>query len=125
MQVSVESTEGLERKLTVEIPAEQIDSEVKKRLSSTAKKVRIDGFRPGKVPLKVVKQRFGEALRAEVVSEIANQSFRQAVMQEDLKPVGQPSIEPKRNEEGENFEFIATFEVYPESYPREKIVLTK
>lgn len=114
MQVSVESTEGLERKLTVEIPAEQIDSEVKKRLSSTAKKVRIDGFRPGKVPLKVVKQRFGEALRAEVVSEIANQSFRQAVMQEDLKPVGQPSIEPKRNEEGENFEFIATFEVYPE-----------
>lgn len=114
MQVSVEATEGLERKLTVEIPAEQIDSEVKKRISSTAKKVRLDGFRPGKVPVKVVKQRFGEALRAEVVGELANQSFQKAVMQEDLKPVGQPSIEPKKNEEGENFEFIATFEVYPE-----------
>lgn len=114
MQVSVEAAEGLVRKLTVEIPAEQIDSEVKKRVSATAKKVRLDGFRPGKVPTRVVRQRFGEALRAEVVGELANQSFQQAVMQEDLKPIGRPEIEPTRNEEGENFEFVATFEVYPE-----------
>ncbi len=114
MQVSVETTEGLERKLTVEIPAEQIDGEVKKRIADTAKKVRLDGFRPGKVPVKVVKQRFGASLRAEVVSEVASQSFQQAVVQEDLKPVGQPTIEPQNNEEGEDFKFVATFEVYPE-----------
>lgn len=114
MQVSVEATEGLERKLTVEIPAEQIDTEVSKRVSATAKKVRLDGFRPGKVPLKVVRQRFGDALRAEVLGEMANQSFQQAVVQEDLRPVGQPTIEPTRNESGENFEFVATFEIYPE-----------
>ena len=66
MQVSVEATEGLERKLKVAIPAEQIDTEVNNRISSTAKKIRLDGFRPGKVPRKVVKQRFGDSVRAEV-----------------------------------------------------------
>ena len=114
MQVSVEATEGLERKLTVAIPAEQIDSEVNNRIASTAKKIRLDGFRPGKVPRKVVKQRFGDSVRAEVISELANQTFQKAVMQEELRPVGQPSIEPTKNEEGEAFEFVATFEVYPE-----------
>lgn len=114
MQVSVEATEGLERKLTVAIPAEQIDTEVNSRLASSAKKIRLDGFRPGKVPRKVVKQRFGDSIRAEVLSELANQSFQKAVMQEELRPVGQPSIVPTNNVEGENFEFVATFEVYPE-----------
>ena len=114
MQVSVEATEGLERKLKVAIPAEQIDTEVNNRISSTAKKIRLDGFRPGKVPRKVVKQRFGDSVRAEVLSELANQSFQKAVMQEELRPVGQPSIEPTNNAEGEAFEFVATFEVYPE-----------
>ena len=114
MQVSVEATEGLERKLTVAIPAEQIDTEVNNRIASTAKKIRLDGFRPGKVPRKVVKQRFGDSVRAEVISELANQTFQKAVMQEELRPVGQPSIEPTKNEEGQAFEFVATFEVYPE-----------
>ena len=114
MQVSVEATEGLERKLTEAIPAEQIDTEVNSRIASTAKKIRLDGFRPGKVPRKVVKQRFGDSVRAEVLSELANQTFQKAVMQEELRPVGQPSIEPTNNKEGEAFEFVATFEVYPE-----------
>ena len=114
MQVSVETTEGLERKLTVEIPADQIDGEVKKRVADTAKKIRLDGFRPGKVPAKVVKQRFGDSLRAEVIGEMASQSFQQAVTQESLRPVGQPRIEETQNTEGQALQFTATFEVYPE-----------
>ncbi|MBQ77483.1 MAG: trigger factor [Cellvibrionales bacterium] len=114
MQVSVESTDGLERKLNIAVPAEQIDTEVTKRIVDASKKVRLDGFRPGKVPRKVVKQRFGDSIRAEVLGEFANQMFQQAVSQEELKPVGQPAIEPKVNEEGKDFEFIATFEIYPE-----------
>ena len=114
MQVSVESTDGLERKLNIAVPAEQIDAEVAKRIVDASKKVRLDGFRPGKVPRKVVKQRFGDSIRAEVLGEIANQMFQQAVSQEELKPVGQPAIEPKVNEEGKDFEFIATFDVMPE-----------
>lgn len=114
MQVSVESTDGLERKLNIAVPAEQIDTEVAKRIVDASKKVRLDGFRPGKVPRKVVKQRFGDSIRAEVLGEIANQMFQQAVSQEELKPVGQPAIEPKVNEEGKDFEFIATFDVMPE-----------
>ncbi|NNL57781.1 MAG: trigger factor [Pseudomonadales bacterium] len=114
MQVSVERISGLERKLTLAIPAAQIDAEVQKRVADTAKKVRLDGFRPGKVPRKVIQQRFGAALRAEVVGEVANQSFQQAVSQEALTPVGQPNIDFTRNESGQDLELVATFEVFPE-----------
>jgi trigger factor len=114
MQVSVESTSGLERKLTLAIPAEQIDTEVQKRLADAAKKIRLDGFRPGKVPRKVVQQRFGAALRDEVVGEVANQSFQQAVSQESLTPVGTPAIDFTKNEAGHDLEIVATFEVFPE-----------
>ncbi|RZV55950.1 MAG: trigger factor, partial [Pseudomonadales bacterium] len=114
MQVSVETLSSLERKLTLAIPADEIDSEVQKRVIDTAKKVRLDGFRPGKVPRKVVQQRFGDALRAEVVGEVANQSFQQAVTQESLTPVGTPKIDFTRNETGADLEVVATFEVFPE-----------
>ncbi|UTA46444.1 trigger factor [Simiduia sp. 21SJ11W-1] len=114
MQVSIETTSGLERRLTVGVPAEQIDSEVNKRLQQAAKTVRINGFRKGKVPLKVVKQRFGAGVRQEVVGEVMSRSFYDAVSKEDVKPAGQPSIEPKQMEEGKDLEFVATFEVYPE-----------
>lgn len=114
MQVSIEATSGLERRLTVGVPADQIDSEVNKRLQQAAKTVRINGFRKGKVPLKVVKQRFGAGVRQEVVGEVMSRSFYDAVRKEDVKPAGQPSIEPKQMEEGKDLEFVATFEVYPE-----------
>jgi trigger factor len=114
MQVQVENTAGLERKLTLEIPAEQIDTEVQKRVVDTAKRARIDGFRPGKVPRKVVKQRYGEQLRAEVVSEVANRSIQDAMTQESLRPVGSPSVDLVKNEEGQNLELTATFEIFPE-----------
>ena len=114
MQVSVETTQGLERKLTLEIPAEQIDTEVQKRVLDTAKKARIDGFRPGKVPRKVIKQRFGDSIRAEVVSEIANKSIQDAIAQESLRMVGMPSVDLTKNEEGQSLELVATFEIFPE-----------
>ncbi len=113
MQVSVESTSGLERRITVGIPSEVIDSEVEKRLQEAAKTVRINGFRKGKVPLKVVKQRYGAGVRQEVVGDAINKSFYEAVQKESLRPAGSPSIEPKSLDEGADVEYIATFEVYP------------
>ena len=110
MQVSLEICDGLERKLNITVPAEKVDSEVKNRIVNTAKKIRLDGFRPGKVPVRVVKQRFGDSIRIEVLNEIASQSFQQAISQEDLKPVSEPLIEPSVNEEGKDFQFFATFD---------------
>lgn len=114
MQVSLETTSGLERRLTVGVPADLIDSEVNKRLQEAAKSVRINGFRKGKVPMKVVKQRFGAGVRQEVLGDAINRSFQEALQQKSVVPAGQPKIEPKQFEEGKDFEFVATFEVYPE-----------
>jgi trigger factor len=114
MQVSIETTSGLERRLTVGVPAERIDSEVATRLKKAAKNVRLPGFRPGKVPMKVMQQRFGAGVRQEVVGEVLSQSFQEAVVQEKLRPAGQPSIEPKSLEAGKDLEYVATFEVFPE-----------
>ena len=114
MQVSIETTSGLERRLTVGVPAERIESEVNNRLKKAAKTIRLDGFRPGKVPMKVIKQRYGAGVRQEVLGEVMSQSFYEAVSQENLRPAGQPNIEPKTLEEGKDLEFVATFEVFPD-----------
>ena len=114
MQVSIETTSGLERRLTVGVPAERIESEINNRLQKAAGSVRLAGFRPGKVPMKVMRQRFGAGVRQEVVGEVMSQSFQEAVMQEQLRPAGQPSIEPRNLEAGKDLEYIATFEVFPE-----------
>lgn len=114
MQVSIETTSGLERRLTVNLPAEIVDKEVDKRLQQAAKTVRINGFRKGKVPLKVVRQKFGAGVRQEVLGEVMSRSFYEAVQKEQVKPAGQPSIEAKQTAPGENLEYTATFEVYPE-----------
>lgn len=114
MQVSIETTSGLERRLTVGVPAERIDSEVDTRLKKAARNVRLPGFRPGKVPMKVMQQRFGAGVRQEVLGEVMSQSFQEAVVQEKLRPAGQPSIEPKSLEAGKDLEYVATFEVFPE-----------
>ncbi len=114
MQVSIETTSGLERRLTVGVPAERVENEVNNRLKKAAKNVRLDGFRPGKVPLKVIKQRFGAGVRQEVLGEVMSQSFYEAVNQENLRPAGQPSIEPRKMDEGSDIEFVATFEVFPD-----------
>lgn len=113
MQVSLETTSGLERRLTVGVPAEQVENEVENRLKQAARNVSIKGFRKGKVPMSVVKQRFGAGIRQEVVGDVISRSFYAAVQKENVKPAGQPSIQPKQLTAGKDLEYIATFEVYP------------
>ncbi len=102
MQVSIEATSGLERKLTVGVPAE------------AAKTVRINGFRKGKVPMRVVKQQYGKGVRQEVLGDTINRTFYEALQKEAIQPAGQPAIEPTQMDEGKDLEYVATFEVYPE-----------
>lgn len=114
MQVSVENTSALERRLTVSVPSTDVDAQVEAKLLQTAKTVRIDGFRPGKVPMKIVRKRYEGAVRQDVLGQAIEQAFYQAVAQENLRPVGQPNIEPVNMESGKDLEFVATFEVFPE-----------
>jgi trigger factor len=114
MQVSIESSTGLERQLKIGVPADRIEKEVTERLQKATKTVSIAGFRKGKVPLKVVKQQYGKGVRQEVVGEVVNSSFYEAIKQEDLQPVGQPRIDDVTDVEGQDLEYVAVFEVYPE-----------
>ena len=113
MQVTVESTGTLERKMRVELPAERIEKEVESRLQRVGKTAKIKGFRPGKVPPNVVRQHYGSQVRQEVLSDLMGQSYRDAVQQENLNPVAQPQIEPDMAG-GDTFAYTATFEVLPE-----------
>ncbi len=114
MQVSVETTSSIERRVTIGVPAEKIEQEVEQRLQQTARTVRLNGFRPGKVPQKVVKKRFGAQVRQEVIGEMMRNSYVEALGKENISPVGYPKFEPKQTEEGKDFEFVAVVEVYPE-----------
>ena len=114
MDVSVENAGGLERRMTVQVPAERVEQEVQSRLDSMSKTVRLDGFRPGKVPLKVIEKKYGKQVRLEVVDELVNSTMQEALSQESIRPVGQPSVEPKAIQQGEPLEYVATFEVFPE-----------
>jgi trigger factor len=114
MQVSVETTTGLERRMKVAVPREQIDSEVDKRLKSLAGRAKIDGFRPGKVPFSVVRSKFGGQVRQEVLGDMLQSSFAEAVTQEKLRPAGAPHIEASDTEAADTLEYTAVFEVYPE-----------
>lgn len=114
MQVTVESTGTLERRMRVELPAERIEKEVDSRLKKVARTAKIKGFRPGKIPPKVIRQRFGVQVRREVLSDLMGQSYRDAVIQENLNPVAQAKIEPDDSTDSDGFAFVATFEVLPE-----------
>ncbi len=114
MQVSVENTGGLERRMTVQVPAERVDQEVGSRLQSMSKSVRLDGFRPGKVPLGVVEKKFGKQVRLEVMNQVIHSTLQEALTQENLRPAGEPKIEPNESQPGEVLEYVATFEVFPE-----------
>jgi len=114
MDVSVETTDSLERRMTVAIPAEKVTSEVNKRINELRGKVRMNGFRPGKVPLSVVKSQYGGQVMQEVVNELVNSSYGEAISGQNLRPAGNPSIEPKTMPPEGPLEYIATFEVYPE-----------
>src|SRR5690554_3146999 len=114
MQVSVETTSSIERRLTIGVPAQEVDSEVEKRLKQTASRARLNGFRPGKAPMSVVKKRFGEGVRQEVISDMMRDAYIKALSEEKLNPAGLPRFEPKELGEGKDLEFVATVEVYPE-----------
>lgn len=114
MQISVEATQGLEKKMTIEVPAEKIDTEVAKRLQSMRPKVKLHGFRPGKVPLSVVKKQYGDQVRQEVTGEVISSSFYDAVSEKELKPAGMPKIDTQPETTENGLKFTATFEVYPE-----------
>jgi len=114
MQISVESTSEINRKMQVQVPEEKIREEIDTRLKSLAKRVKIDGFRPGKVPERVIRQRFGKQVREEVIYDLIRSTFSEALQEQDLRPVGEPQITPQEITEGKGLEYTAQFEVYPE-----------
>jgi len=114
MQVSVETIGALERRVTVKVPAQRVDAEVDQRLKSMLPKARVKGFRPGKVPLKVVQLNYGPQVRDEVVSELLRQTLGEALAQHQLNPAGGPRIEAAQAEPGGDLEYTAVFEIYPE-----------
>ena len=120
MQVSIETLDGLARRMTVQVPSERVSEAVEKKLKDLSKTVRIDGFRPGKVPLKVVQQKFGSHVRQEVIGDVIESSYQEALIQEKVRPAGMPSIDSVSSEEKEDMSYTATFEVFPEV---EKLVL--
>jgi len=112
MDVTVESTGTLERRMRVELPIEPIEQQVDSRLASVGRTAKIKGFRPGKVPAKVVRQRYGKQVREEVLGEVLKKSYTAAVTQEHLIPAGGPRIETE-DDNGKTFVFTATFEIMP------------
>ena len=114
MQVSVETTGALERRIEVSVPRERIDQAVDERLKRVSRTAKLKGFRPGKVPFKVVKQQFGAQVRQEVLSDLMQSSFAEAVTQEKLNPAAGPRIEPISVGPDTDLKYRATFEVFPE-----------
>lgn len=114
MRVSIESSKGLKRRMKIQLPAEQFDKAFDARLKSIAKTAKLAGFRPGKVPLKVIRQKYGATVEKEILSDLMQRSYGQAIAQQKLKPAGMPQIDAKPAKPGEDVEFTAVFEVYPE-----------
>jgi trigger factor len=114
MQVSVESISKLERRMQVQVPAERVTKEIAARLQKLSRTARLNGFRPGKAPIKVIRQQFGQQVHREVIGELLQSSFAEAVTEKQLSPAGSPRIEPQSMDEGQDLKYVATFEVFPE-----------
>ena len=114
MQVSVESISKLERRMQVQVPAERVSQEIAARLKDLSRTARLKGFRPGKAPIKVIRQQFGLQVHREVIGELLQSSFAEAVTEKQLSPAGNPRIEPQSIDEGQDLRYVATFEVLPE-----------
>ena len=127
MQVSVVSTNGLERRLEVTVPGELVTSRVDQRLKDLARTARLKGFRPGKVPLAVVRKQYGGQVHSEAITDLMQKSFVEAVTQEKLRPAGDPRIEPLQVEPGAELRYAAVFEVLPEIRlnPFDRLTVTK
>jgi len=114
MQVSVESIGKLERRMQVQVPAERVTAEIASRLKELSRTARLKGFRPGKAPITVIRQQFGQQVHREVIGELMQSSFSEAVTQKQLAPAGSPRIEPQSVAEGQDLTYVATFEILPE-----------
>ena len=114
MQATVETLEGLERRLTITVPAANIEDAVTAELRNIAKNRRFDGFRKGKVPMKMVAQMYGKAVRQDIMGEVMQRHFIESIVKEKINPAGAPTFAPVDMEEGKDIVFTATFEVYPE-----------
>jgi len=113
MDVSVETLEGLETRLTITLPSEDFENRLNSKLEEAKAKARIPGFRPGKVSLKEIRRRFGPSLRAELAGEMMQNSFYEAIAQESLNPAGPPTLQVQKMEPNVDLEFTATFELVP------------
>lgn len=114
MEVSVENTSQLGRKMTVQLPAEEVDAKVEGRIKEMGQHVRLKGFRPGRVPFKVLRQRFGRQVRQEVVGELIQESFQRAVSEQNLRPASSPEISAEDDQSAGGLQYTASFEVIPE-----------
>jgi trigger factor len=114
MQVSIESTGALERRMEVSVPRERVEQAIDERLRRVGRTARLKGFRPGKVPLKVIRQQYGAQVRQEVLTDLVQSSFAEAVSQQKLSPAAGPRIEPLATSPGEDLRYRAVFEILPE-----------
>jgi len=114
MQVSVESIGKLERRMQVQVPAERVSKEIASRLKQLSRTARLNGFRPGKAPLTVIRRQFSQQVHREVIGELLQTSLTEALTQNQLAPAGNPRIEPQSVGEGQDLTYVATFEVFPE-----------
>lgn len=114
IQVSVETTSNLGRRLSVAVPAEKVEEEIKTRLANVMKTAKVEGFRPGKAPVRIVEQRYGNTVRSEAIENLLQSSLNAALVQEKLQPAVSPIIQSIKADKGQPLEYIATFEIYPE-----------
>jgi trigger factor len=114
MQVSLENLGKLARRMTVRIPADQVDTRVQERMAELGRTVRIKGFRPGKIPSKVIEQRFGAQVRDETMSDVIGNAFQEVVTREQLRPAVPPQMSARPERKDGEIEFSVTFEIYPE-----------
>jgi trigger factor len=115
MQVSVENTSSVEKRLTIQVPAEEVNKQIDARLRELGKQVRLKGFRPGRIPFSVLRQRYGPQAKAEVIQQTAQASLQQAIEQESLRIAANPRLEEEPVLDDENgLEFNAIIEIYPE-----------
>ncbi|MCH9644941.1 MAG: hypothetical protein K0U23_08820 [Gammaproteobacteria bacterium] len=114
MQISVESLEGLQRKMTIVVPVDDVKKAYEARLEKVSKNARIDGFRPGKVPAQVLDKKFGSSVLNEVAGELVQQTLQKAIEEKELRIAGMPSVDFKNLKKNEPLEYAATFDVYPD-----------
>ena len=116
LEVSFEAGEGLERRLQVRVPAQRIEREIDARLRAVSRTANIKGYRPGKVPEKVIRQRFGDQVRREILQDLVRSTYSEAVSRHELRPVGEPHIDaaPDTGASGSDLAYTAIFEVFPE-----------